>query len=129
MKIETKSFLLGISAGIIGVLTFILIIGDVETEFSFSTGDKKQDKNIEVSIERIIENGEDLTNVVIKGEGDVTRKELEEELDRMLEKQGIDKEKTKLNIEMEIHSLFEKIFTYLNPTSVGFFVYGMMVIL
>ena len=38
-----------------------------------------------------IENGEDLTNVVIKGEGDVTRKELEEELDRMLEKQGIDK--------------------------------------
>ena len=104
MKIETKSFLLGISAGIIGVLTFILIIGDVETEFSFSTGDKKQDKNIEVRIERIIENGEDLTNVVIKGEGDVTRKELEEELDRMLEKQGIDKEKTKLNIEMEIQS-------------------------
>ena len=104
MKIETKSFLLGISAGIIGVLTFILIIGDVETEFSFSTGDKKQDNNIEVSIERIIENGEDLTNVVIKGEGDVTRKELEEELDRMLEKQGIDKEKTKLNIEMEIQS-------------------------
>ena len=104
MKIETKSFLLGISAGIIGVLTFILIIGDVETEFSFSTGDKKQDKNIEVSIERIIENGEDLTNVVIKGEGDVTRKELEEELDRMLEKQGIDKEKTKLNVEMEIQS-------------------------
>ena len=104
MKIETKSFLLGISAGITGVLAFILIIGDVETEFSFSTGDKKQDKNIEVSIERIIENGEDLTNVVIKGEGDVTRKELEEELDRMLEKQGIDKEKTKLNIEMEIQS-------------------------
>ena len=104
MKIETKSFLLGISAGIIGVLAFILIIGDVETEFSFLTRDKKQDKNIEVSIERIIENGEDLTNVVIKGEGDVTRKELEEELDRMLEKQGIDKEKTKLNIEMEIQS-------------------------
>ena len=104
MKIETKSFLLGISAGIIGVLTFILIIGDVETEFSFSTVDNKKDKNIEVNIERTIENGEDLTNVFIKGEGDVTRKELEEELDRMLEKQGIDKEKTKLNIEMEIQS-------------------------
>ena len=104
MKIETKSFLLGISAGIIGVLTFILIIGDVETEFSFSTGDKKQDKNIEVSIERIIENGEDLTNVVIKGKGDVSLKELEEELERMLEKQGIDKDKTKLNVEMKIES-------------------------
>ena len=69
-----------------------------------STRDNNQNKNIEVSIERTIENGEDLTNVVIKGEGDVTRKELEEELDRMLEKQGIDKEKTKLKIEMEIQS-------------------------
>ena len=62
----------------------------------------KQAKNIEVSIERTIENGEDLTNVVITGKGDITREELEEELDRMLEKQGINKEKTKLNIEMEI---------------------------
>ena len=104
MKIDTKSFLIGISVGVIGFLAFTLIIGDVETEFSFSTGDKKQDKNIKVSIERTIQNGEDLTNVVIKGEGDVTRKELEEELDRMLQKQGVDKKKTKLNIEMKIQS-------------------------
>ena len=80
----------------------LFLIGNVETEFSLSTGDNNQNKNIEVSIERTIENGEDLTNVVIKGEGDVTRKELEEELDRMFEKQGIDKAKTKLNIEMVI---------------------------
>ena len=104
MKIDTKSFLIGISVGIIGFFTFILIIGDVETEFSFATGDTKEDKNIEVSIERTIENGEDLTNVVIKGKGDVTREELEQELEKMLEKQGIDKEKTKLNIELEIQS-------------------------
>ena len=104
MKIEYKSLFVGISLGIIGVFSVLYLLGNVETEVSFTTGDKKEDKNIEVSIERIIENGEDLTNVVIKGEGDVTRKELEEELDRMLEKQGIDKEKTKLKIEMEIQS-------------------------
>ena len=46
-----------------------------------------------MSIERTVENGEDFTNIVIKGEGDVSRKELEEELDRMLVKQGIDKRK------------------------------------
>lgn len=57
-----------------------------------------------MSIERTVENGEDFTNVVIKGEGDVSRKELEEELDRMLVKQGIDKEKTKLKVEIEISS-------------------------
>ena len=104
MKLEYKSMFVGIVLGAVSVSAILFLLGDVETEFSFSTGDKKQDKNIEVSIERIIENGEDLTNVVIKGEGDVTRKELEEELDRMLEKQGINKEKTKLNIEMEIQS-------------------------
>ena len=104
MKVETKSMFLGIALGGIGVFAILFLIGNVETEFSLSTGDNNQNKNIEVSIERMIENGEDLTNVVIKGEGDVTRKELEEELDRMLEKQGIDKEKTKLKIEMEIQS-------------------------
>ena len=104
MKLEYKSMFIGIVLGAISVSAIFFLFGDIEKEFSFSKGDKKQDKNIEVSIERIIENGEDLTNVVIKGEGDVTRKELEEELDRMLEKQGINKEKTKLNIEMEIQS-------------------------
>ena len=104
MKVETKSMFLGIALGGIGVFVILFILGNIETEFSLSTGHNNQNKNIEVSIERIIENGEDLTNVVIKGEGDVTRKELEEELDRMLEKQGIDKAKTKLKIEMEIQS-------------------------
>ena len=104
MKLEYKSMFIGIVLGTVSVSAILFLLGDIETEFSFSRGDKKQDKNIEVSIERIIENGEDLTNVVIKGEGDVSRKELEEELERMLEKQGIDKDKTKLNVEMKIES-------------------------
>ena len=51
-----------------------------------------------------MEDGEDLTNVVVKGNGDVTREELEKELERMLEKQGIDKSKTNIKVEMEINS-------------------------
>ena len=107
MKVEIKSMFLGIHY-FNWCLTILFLIGNVETEFSLSTVDNNQNKNIEVSIERTIENGEDLTNVVIKGEGDVTRKELEEELDRMLEKQGIDKTKTKLNIEMEIQNIYHE---------------------
>ena len=45
-----------------------------------------------------------MTNVVIKGTGEVTREELEKKLEKMLVKQGINKEKTKLNIEMIIES-------------------------
>ena len=104
MKLEYKSMFIGIVLGAISVSAIFFIFSDVEKEFSYSTGDKKQDKNIEVSIERIIENGEDLANVVIEGKGDVSRKELEEELERMLEKQGIDKDKTKLNVEIKIES-------------------------
>jgi hypothetical protein len=104
MKVEYKSMFLGIVLGASSVFSILFLISDVETELSFSTGNKNQNKKIKVSIERTIENGEDLTNVVIKGEGDVTKKELEEELDRMLEKQGIDKKKTKLNIETKIES-------------------------
>tara|TARA_Y100001980_G_C14334040_1_gene150421 strand:- start:175 stop:330 length:156 start_codon:yes stop_codon:yes gene_type:complete len=51
-----------------------------------------------------MEDGDDLTNVVDKGKGDITREELEKELERMLEKQGIDKSKTRLKVEMEINS-------------------------
>ena len=104
MKLEYKSMFFGIVLGAVSVSIIFLFPGDVETESFLSTDHNKQEKNIEVSIERTIENGEDLTNVVIKGKGDITREELEEELDRMLEKQGINKEKTKLNIEMEIQS-------------------------
>ena len=44
----------------------------------------------------------DITNVVIKGTGEVTREELEEELEKMLSKKGINKEKTKLNVAMSL---------------------------
>ena len=104
MKLEYKSMFFGIVLGAVSVSVIFLLLGDVETESFLPTEHNKQEKNIEVSIERTIENGEDLTNVVIRGKGDITREELEEELDRMLEKQGINKEKTKLNIEMEIQS-------------------------
>ena len=104
MKLENKSMFIGIVLGAVSVSIIFFLLGDVETESFLSTEHNKQEKNIEVSIERTIENGEDLTNVVIRGKGDITREELEEELDRMLEKQGINKEKTKLNIEMEIQS-------------------------
>lgn len=104
MKLEYKSMFIGIVLGAVSVSIIFFLLGDVETEPFLSTEHNKQEKNIEVSIERIIENDEDLTKVVVRGQGDITRKELEEELDRMLEKQGINKNKTKLNVEMKIES-------------------------
>ena len=104
MKLEYKSMFFGIVLGVVSFSVLFLLLGDVETESFLPTEHNKQEKNIEVSIKRTIENGEDFTNVFIRGKGDITREEMEEELGRMLEKQGINKEKTKLNIKMEIQS-------------------------
>ena len=106
MKVEYKSMFLGVFSGIIGVVIILFVLGNVETEFSFTTGDpnKKKDKNINVSINRTIDNGEDLTNVIIKGSGKVTREELDAELERLLQEHGIDKNNSNINIEMEINN-------------------------
>ena len=104
MKLDYKSMFFGIVLGVVSFSVLFLLLGDVETESLLPTEHNKQEKNIEVSIKRTIENGEDFTNVFIRGKGDITREEMEEELVRMLEKQGINKEKTKLNIKMEIQS-------------------------
>tara|TARA_Y100000748_G_C15367830_1_gene438448 strand:+ start:366 stop:680 length:315 start_codon:yes stop_codon:yes gene_type:complete len=104
MKIEYKSLFLGLALGVVGVFSVLYLLGNVETEFQFKTGDKSQNKDIDIRIEQTIQNGEDFTNVVIKGRGDVTREELEQELEKMLEKQGINREKTKLKIDIEIKS-------------------------
>ena len=67
MKVEYKSMFLGVALGVVGVFTILFLLGDVETEFSFTTGESANlnDKNIDVRIEKTIENGEDLTNVVL----------------------------------------------------------------
>ena len=91
MKVENKSMFLGVALGFVGVFSVLFLLGDVETEFSFSTGDNenKMDKNIDVRIERTIENGQDFTNVVVKGSGDVTKEDLDNELERLFYEHGI----------------------------------------
>ena len=104
MKIEYKSLFLGVALGIVVVFSVLYLLGNVETEFQFQIGDKSQNKDIDIRIEQTIQNGENFTNVVIKGKGDVTKEELEQELEQMLKKQGINREKTKLKVDMEIKS-------------------------
>ena len=106
MKVEYKSMFLGVTLGVVGVFAILFLLGDVETEFSFSTGENENmmDKNIDVRIEKTVENGQDFTNVVVKGSGDVTKEELDRELERLFNEHGINKNDSNINIEMEIDS-------------------------
>ena len=106
MKVEYKSMFLGVALGVVGVFAVLFLLGDVETEFSFSTGENenKMDKNIDVRIEKTVENGQDFTNVVVKGSGDVTKEDLDKELEKLFNEHGINKNDSNINIEMEINS-------------------------
>ena len=97
---------LGVTLGVVGVFAILFLLGDVETEFSFSTGENENmmDKNIDVRIEKTVENGQDFTNVVVKGSGDVTKEDLDKELERLFNEHGINKNDSNINIEMEIDS-------------------------
>ena len=106
MKVEYISMYVGIALGIVSVFAVLFLLSDIETEFSFTTGESanKNDKNIDVRIEKRIENGQDHTNVVIKGSGDVTKEDLDKELERLFEEYGINKNDSNINVEMEITS-------------------------
>ena len=106
MKIDYKSLFLGVALGVVGVFSTLFLLGDVKTEFSFKTGEhaNKMDKNIDVRIEKTIKNGQDFTNIVVKGSGDITKDELDEKLESLLEEHGINKNDSNINIEMKINS-------------------------
>ena len=104
MRIEYKSLFIGISVGMAGVFFLLYLFGNIETELVFKTGDIAKNKNIEVWIEQTSKDGKELTNIVLKGKGNVTRDELENELERILEEQGIDRKTTNITIKMEINS-------------------------
>ena len=64
----------------------------METEFSVLTAERANimDKNINVSIKKTVENGQDFTNVVVEGGGNAKKEDLDKELDRLMQKRRID---------------------------------------
>lgn len=106
MKIEYKSMLLGALIGVLGVFTVLLLVGDVETEFFINTGNKIKDinKNIDVSIEKNVEKDQVHTDVIVKASGDVTKEDIDKELDRLFKEHEINKKDSNVNIDVRINS-------------------------
>ena len=98
--------LLGALIGVLGVFTILLIVGDVETEFSINTGNNIKDlnKNIDVSIEKNVEKDRVHTDVIVKASGDVTKEDIDKELDRLFKEHDINKKDSNINIDITINS-------------------------
>ena len=106
MKIEYKSMLLGTLLGLTGCFVILLFVGNVETEFSFTTGNKPKElnKNIDVSIERTVKNKQDHTDVIVKASGNVTEEDIDKELDRIFKEHDINKKESNVNIDVRVNS-------------------------
>ena len=98
--------LLGALIGVLGVFTVLLLVGDVETEFFINTGNKIKDinKNIDVSIEKNVEKDQVHTDVIVKASGDVTKEDIDKELDRLFKEHDINKKDSNINIDITINS-------------------------
>ena len=106
MKIEYKSMILGVLLGLAGCFVILLLLGNIESEFSFTTGNKPKElnKNIDFSIERTVKNEQDHTDVIVKAVGDVTEEDIDKELDRLFKEHDINKKESNVNIDVRINS-------------------------
>ena len=106
-KIEYKSMFLGVTLGVASVFIILFLLGDVKTEFSVKTGKELANigKSININIDKTIEDGKEVTNITVVGSGSITKEELDQELERLFKKHGINKNDSNINIDMKINSL------------------------
>ena len=107
LKIDKKSVFLGISLGAIFTVVIFLSFGDVNTDFSFQIGNNicgDLKKDINISIEKTIENGIEKVTVLVNASGDVLKEDVEEELNRVFKENNINKDDSNINIDININS-------------------------
>jgi len=104
---KKKSLFYGIFIGIISTLFFLFLLGNIETEIIVNASGKNNkdiSKDINVTIEKTINNGQELINILASATGNVSRKDIDEELERLYKQYDIDKNNSNLNIKIKINN-------------------------
>ena len=112
MKFDLKNILVGVAIGMIGTTSMFFLVGDVDIQTDFQFGEKsnQDDKDIRISIERTIdEDGKEILNVNAIGRGSVTKKDIENELEKLFTEKNIDisSGKVEVNITLDEENNFE----------------------
>ena len=104
MNSNYKNIFLGIIIGVIGTCGVFFIVGDVNVETEIQIGEKldKDNKDIDIRIEKTIDGDEEITSVIATGSGSVTEDDLDKELERLFSGHNIDKYSTNVKIEKKI---------------------------
>ena len=105
MKTNYKNIFLGIIIGVIGTCGVFFIVGDVNVETEIQIGEKLDDdkKNIDISIEKTVDdNGKESINILANGSGSVTKEEIEQKLERLYIEKDIDISSGNVDIKINI---------------------------
>ena len=105
MKTNYKNIFLGIIIGVIGTCGVFFIVGDVNVETEIQIGEKLDDdnKNIDISIEKTVDdNGKEIINILANGSGSVTKEEIDQELERLYVEKDIDISSGDVDIKINI---------------------------
>ena len=105
MKTNYKNIFLGIIIGVIGTCGVFFIVGDVNVETEIQIGEKLDDdnKNIDISIEKTVDDsGKEIINILANGSGSVTKEEIEQELERLYVEKDIDISSGNVDIKINI---------------------------
>ena len=89
----------------IGTCGVFFIVGDVNVETEIQIGEKLDDdnKNIDISIEKTVDdNGKEIINILANGSGSVTKEEIEQELERLYVEKDIDISSGDVDIKINI---------------------------
>ena len=104
MNLNYKNILLGIVIGVIGTCGVFFFVGDVDIETKIQIGEKgnKDNKDIDIRIEKTIDGDEEITNVIATGSGSVTEDDLDKALERLFSEHNINKSSENVKIEKKI---------------------------
>ena len=99
MSFDIKNIVFGIIIGI----SIMLFIGnlDIQTEIELGNNDKEE-QNIQISIEEIIDN--EIIQISVEAKGSVTKDDIDKELAELYTKYDIDPTADNLKIEIEIEN-------------------------
>tara|TARA_B100001173_G_scaffold150494_1_gene130475 strand:- start:548 stop:889 length:342 start_codon:yes stop_codon:yes gene_type:complete len=110
MKIEKKSLTIGVLIGFCGTLFLSYFLGNVDTKFEIKTGHDKVisdfAKSIDVKLEKIVKNDLEKTNIFVTAKGNVSKTDIDQELDKIFKSNNIDKNDPNLNIEIRINNYY-----------------------
>ena len=105
MKFDLKNILVGVAIGMVGTTSMFFLLGDVDIQTDFQFGEKlnQDNKDIRISIEKTIdEDGKEILNVDAIGRGSVTKKDIEDELEKLFTKKNIDISSENFEVEVNI---------------------------